>query len=153
MLSGQSQDESEKKFTFSIRTGVAVSLYDGLSYTLIEAGVQGEYRFSERFTLYMPLQYHHVFYLGAGNFNQSVGTLGLMAGPRFYGRKRFFGGIGIGYALYLDESLYGSFAFQPHMGWNFKKTQLTFGYYSGVFEADTPGFMELKFAFKLGGRE
>jgi hypothetical protein len=153
MLSGVSQDESDKKFGFSIRTGLGVPLKEisGTDF-FIELGAQGEYRISEHFSVYMPLRLLQPMMFGD---LPDAGTLGLLAGPRYYVGNDFFAGIGGGYAFYLDAGLgYGTFVYQPHIGLNRPKTQWTLGYYSGMFGDgyDEPGSLELNVAFKIGRR-
>ena len=129
MLFGQSQDESEKKFTFSILTGLGVPLRDLDDYPpYIEIGVQGEYRISEHFSVYMPLRYQQPISSGLGD----LGTLGLLAGFRYYFGGNFFAGLGGGYAYYIDSGFgYGTYVYESHIGLNRPKTQWTLGYYSG----------------------
>jgi hypothetical protein len=142
-----SQENPEKKFTFSILTGIGIPLGDQ-GYFLVGIGGQGEYRLSERFSLYFPLQYQHIV-----GYGMEVGTLGLMAGPRYYVSPNFFAGIGAGYAFYLTKNFGydGGFIYHPHVGLNLRKTQWTIGYYSGLVGYYEP-FLDLKVAFKIGGR-
>lgn len=148
-LSAFCQDDAEKEFTFSIRTGLGVPLNDDYGL-LVEIGAQGEYRISERFSIYIPLQYQPEVGLDGIAF----GYLGLLAGPRYYASQKFFVGIGGGYALYLYEGFsYSGFVYQPHIGLNLRKTQWTLGYYSGVVGEDEAGFVDLKVAFKIGRRQ
>ena len=135
------QDDSEKDFTFSIRTGVAFWL-DGV---YLELGIQGEYRISDHFSVYIPVQYHPELSSGI-----RPGTLGVLAGPRYYANDRFFAGIGAGYAYYIEYSQ-GGFAYQPQIGLDRPRTQWTLGYYSGPVGFEV-GYIDLKVAFKLDGR-
>jgi hypothetical protein len=102
-LSAYCHDKSEKKFTFSILTGLAVPMEDVGDYSIfIEIGAQGEYRISEHFSVYIPLQYQQpISFDDLGD----LGTLGILAGPRYYFGNNFFAGLGGGYAFYIDSGL------------------------------------------------
>jgi hypothetical protein len=150
LLTGYSQDSTRNKFSFAIRTGIGAWLEDPM-LTTGQLGVQGEYRFTRGLSVVMPIQYNHFFYLDG--FENGTGYIGLMAGPRGYIADKFFVGLAIGYSFFLESDLdSGSFIYYPHVGMDFRKTQLSLGYTNVGDAGGDPGFLDLTVAFKIGGK-
>jgi hypothetical protein len=151
LLTGFSQDSTRNKFSFAIRTGIGAWLED-LNFTTGQIGVQAEYRISPALSVFLPIQYNHLFYLYG--FENATGYIGLMAGPRAYIANKFFVGIGLGYSFFLEDDVEnGSFMYYPHAGMDFRKTQLSLGY-TNFGDADgSPGFLDITVAFKIGGKK
>lgn len=151
LYSGFSQDSAKNKFSFAIRTGIGAWLEDP-KLTTGQIGVQAEYRIIPALSVVMPLQYNHLFYLDG--FENETGYIALMAGPRAYIANKFFVGIALGYAFFPGYDFdSGSFIYHPHVGVDFKKTQLSLGYTNFGDAGGDPGSLDLTVAFKIGGKK
>jgi hypothetical protein len=151
LLTGYSQDSTQNKFSFAIRTGISAWLEDP-NFVTGQIGVQGEYRIIPALSVVMPIHYNHLFYLDG--FENETGYLSLMAGPRAYIADKFFVGIALGYAFFLDSDFEnGAFTYNPHIGVDFRKTQLSLGYTNFGDAGGDPGFLDLTVAFKIGGKK
>jgi hypothetical protein len=150
-LTGYSQDSTRSKFSFGIRAGVGTWLEDP-KFVTGQIGVQGEYRIIPALSVVMPIQYNHLFYLEG--FEDATGYMTFMAGPRAYFADKFFVGIAVGYSVLLESDIDGdAFVYYPHLGVDFKKTQLSLGYTNFGDAGGSPGFLDLTVAFKIGGRK
>jgi hypothetical protein len=151
LFSGFSQDSTRNKFSFAIRTGIGAWLEDPLLVTG-QIGVQAEYRIIPALSVVLPIQYNHLFYLDG--FENTSGYIGLMAGPRAYFANKFFVGVALGYSIYLQDDVEnGSFIYYPHVGMDFRKTQLSLGYTNFGDSGGSLGFLDVTVAFKIGGKK
>lgn len=151
LITGFSQDSTRNKFSFAIRTGIGAWLEDP-NFTTGQIGVQAEYRIIPALSVFAPIQYNHLFYLDG--FENTTGYIGLMAGPRAYIANKFFVGVALGYSFFLESDFAdGSFTYHPHVGVDFRKTQLSLGYTNFGDAGGDPGFLDLTVALKIGGKK
>ncbi len=79
-----------------------------------------------------------------------AGLIPFQAVPRFYFYKGLFTGVGLGYAILIENGeRVGSFSYHPHIGIDTKTTQIIFGYDALSGNSYTLGLLDLKFIFKL----
>lgn len=115
LFSGYSQDSTKNKFSFGIRAGIGAWLEDP-NFTTGQIGVQAEYRIIAALSVFVPIQYNHLFYLDG--FENATGYIWLMAGPRAYIANKFFVGIALGYTFFPKDDFEGeSFMYYPHGAW------------------------------------
>ena len=142
--------EAVRKFTPSIKVGVG-AWTEELSVFNAELGLQGEYKPTNRFSVYANISFNRMF--AVEEFSYGINHLTFLAGPRLYITKSFFTGVGAGYLLFVGEGLSGgSFAFSPHIGFDRPKTQWTLNY-TATTEGGISGFISLGAAFKLGTKK
>ena len=139
--------EQTRKFIPSIKAGVGTWLDDVFVFNA-DLGVQGEYKPSDRFSIYGSISFNRV--LPIADITDGINYFTFLAGPRVYITHSIFAGVGAGYAFFAEEGYsYGAFAFNPHIGFDRPKTQWTINYI-GISDGYTMGNLSLGVAFKLG---
>jgi hypothetical protein len=141
-----SDKDSEKNFHlgFGIGFGSMVQEPKILNATF---DIQSEFKPVSAFSLFSSLGYSRLFAAGESG---SAGYATLMAGPCGYISPKFFVGAGGGIALFTASGYSSTvFAYNPHLGFNAKATQITLGY-NGISDA---GFVQLRALFNINGKK
>jgi hypothetical protein len=140
--------EETRKLTPSIKLGAGIWTQD-IFYVNMDLGVQAEYKFTDRFSIYGNVSFNQS--LDLYYFEDHFNFVTFLAGPRLYLSNSFFTGVGAGYLQYLGNDYYsgGGFAFSPHIGFDRPKTQWTLNYTANT-EGGVYGYISLAAAFKLG---
>lgn len=154
-IAANAQNSASKEFKFSggIRLGLPVGNFN-LSHTLgIGAELQGEYGLSSNASLTASTGFTNFIgksqtWGGYKYKNDAVGYIPILVGARFYPSANMFVGAKLGYGILTGAGSGGAFNFEPSVGYNAEKYQLSLGY-NALVDDGTLGHLGVTAVYKF----
>jgi hypothetical protein len=141
-----SAQEKNSGFKASVKTTAGVLEMDLWNISL---GLQGEYKTKSILSGYGNIQYNRMFATGEGSGSAGFGNAAV--GSRVYFSPTFFAGLGVVYLFASGDGFYGdALGYNPQVGFNGKKTQITLEYIDDFEKSGGMGMISLGIGFKLG---
>jgi hypothetical protein len=138
--------ESKPANTIGIGLGIGVLTIEP-SILNASLNVEGDLFLSDKISFMGHIDYNRLFSFGQSG---SAGFMTAHIGPRVHITEKFFAGVGIGYAYFSADGLSeGAFSYYPHIGFDFKKSQLTFNYKAITNRGNTEGMIGIGILFKF----
>jgi hypothetical protein len=143
----------DKPFTFGAGVRLAYPTGDfGEGWGFGVGGeLQGEARVASSVTI--PFSVGYTRFIGKkflGERLPGIGLIPILGGIRIYPSSNFFIGGKVGYGILVGEDdSEGAFNYEPQIGYNGRKAQVSFGYNGWTKEGGTLGHLALVTIFKL----
>lgn len=134
-----SEKSSGKSLTWGVGVRLAMPIGDASNTTGFGVGgeFQGEYMMSENmsllgsvgYTSFMGKDYDYTAYGQTVKIaGKSSGVVPILVGFRYYPSTQFFVGAKVGYAVFTASGATGGFNYEPQIGYNGSKIQVSVGY-------------------------
>jgi hypothetical protein len=143
---GQAQ-QNKPSNTAGIGLGLGI-LTSESSILNASMNLEGDMYLSKAVSIMGHVDYNRLFATSGGG---SAGFMTAHVGPRVHITDKFFAGVGIGYAYFAgDGTSAGAFSYYPHIGLDFKRSQLSLNYKAITDQGTTEGMIGLGFLLKFG---
>lgn len=144
------QDNSGFHIAGGARLALPIGTFGDIQGIGFGAELQGEYGFAEKVTGVISAGYTTFTSKTIGGFSTgSFGIIPVLAGVRFYPSTQFFLGAKAGVSIGTQTGAGSNFTYEPQVGYNAEKFQVSLGYNAISGNGATLGSIGASFLYKF----